>query len=224
MHQFVLIASLMGLALTANADTEKPDWPNYGVMDRAALEAYFNPGIYRIYTPEFESNGSETIVRHEFVEEDGDINLYWESSSIFVEKTDLSSVERPFIKSVSDISLGITRWDQVNKRLSYRQDKEDIDASMSDRTIWMSWDDDVRLSPNDIEYGPQDKYYKDAYENTEGDCCYSEDEYVSLVAGMNTINCAFIAHPTWDIRCIFRNVKSQYYWTQFYSRLEEGVS
>lgn len=224
MRQIFILTVLCTFGFAARADAKKTDWPSYGVMDRAALEAYFTPGLFRTHSPYYDSYGSETLKRFDFVEEDGVTYLYQEGRSLGVIDNLLPSQEHEFSKSVTPQWSFKSRWDDFNKRSVYKQTQDDFQNDANETRIWLSWDNDVRISPSDIEYGTEDKYFDDAMAETNGECCLSHEEYESVTVGSHSTSCAFVAHPVWDVRCYYRHMESGFQWNQFYTRLDEGVS
>lgn len=224
MRQIFVLAALSAFSFASNADAQETDWPRYGVMDRAALESYFTPGVFRTHSPDYDSYGSETLERFDFVEEDGVTYLYQQSQSLNVAENILPSQEQEFVKAVAPSWSAKSRWDNFNKRAIHTYTRDEFLNDEGETQVWLSWDNDVRISPSDIEYGREDKYFDEAMTETNGECCLSLEEYESISVGSHSTNCAFVAHAIWEVRCYYRHMESGFQWSQFYTRLEAGIS
>ncbi len=114
-------------------------------------------------------------------------------------------------------------WQPSSRSFGFEISADEFDDEPDLSRVWLSLNDDLAISPNDVEYGSWEAYFDEAYEQTDGACCLSEDEYREVSIGAFRFNCSFVAHKTWEVMCIDRHVATGYTWRTFYARLDDSI-
>ncbi|MEO0549591.1 MAG: hypothetical protein AAFZ91_06705 [Pseudomonadota bacterium] len=200
------------------------DWPSYGVMQLDDYVSYFQPGTFRTYSIEYDSHGIETILSADLIERGGDVYFSSSASGLSVGENYWAEDEFKYSKAVVPAASGEAKWDETRKRFVFILTREDLQQGDSRTTYWSSRNDELMISSDDVEFGSGSAFYDYLREISNGECCYTEEEYEDITLGLNSQNCAFVAHPSWEVICYNRHIKSGELQRVYYTRLEEGVS
>ncbi|MEM9054389.1 MAG: hypothetical protein AAGB16_03605 [Pseudomonadota bacterium] len=213
---FALLAAGIG-------EAEEREWPKFGVMSLADYQAYFTPGTYRTYNIEFDSYGSETISEINFASDEEVPVMNWQASALYVSDNLIPSIQQPYIKTVTPAYVFAPKWDESRKRFYYEVTQSGLQEGLTGDTVWLSEDKDVTVSPGDVSFGNEDVYYDRAEQETNGACCYSDEEFEQIHIGEHSLNCGFVAHPSWDVLCYFRSPGNASVDRVYYKRMDFAI-
>ena len=214
----VLMALLTPLTVSAERE-----WPKYGVMSLEDFQAYFRPGNYLAFMDELQITRRDTLISVDWYEEEDGTHFSSTWSVLGVAENLLRDGDAPFAKTKGLPSEMTMVWQPSSRSFGFEISADEFDDEPDLSRVWLSLNDDPAISPNDVEYGSSEDYFDEAYEQTDGACCLSDDEYREVSIGAFRFNCSFVAHKTWEVMCIDRHVATGYTWRTFYARLDDSI-
>ena len=202
---FAAILAVLSLAGPSSALAEEtPRQP--GLMDVDDHRAFFRPGRYLSFDPEYDEYTRSSYTRAEFEKADGITTARWTSSAISTLPAVRPGEEGKFVKLRASDLTDVGIWDDRTGAFHY---DNTLDELYPDVEAFLSGDAELRINPGDERVGTADEYFDDAVEKTGGDCCLDDAEYEAAFLGPSTTRCAWLPEDhDWDVICHYRYVNS----------------
>jgi hypothetical protein len=203
LRAIVLFLGLSLCAPLALAD-DAPRKP--GLMDLEDHKAFFRPGKYLSYDPDYDEYTRSTYSRVEFATEEGITTSRWRSSSVSTMPAVRPGEEGMFLKLRARNLTDVGIWDDRTGAFHYDNTLEEL---YPDIEAFLSSDAELQINPEDVAVGSVDDYFDDAVEQTDGECCLDDDQYQEAFLGPSTTRCAWLPEDhEWDVICNYRYINS----------------
>ncbi|MGB3624646.1 MAG: hypothetical protein WA989_02390 [Henriciella sp.] len=219
----VLVAAILISAMAVVPAAAQDAWPSYGVMKLEDHKAYFQPGAYLSYLDEFDITRRDVLLDVQWEETHGQTVVTQTWSSLSVSENHLVDDPKPFAKMLFKPQPSPSTWQAFRSGFSYSVSEREVFDGEAETRVWLSDNDDLTIQPDDVEWGSETEYFDAAFQQTEGACCMSREDYAKIAIGDHVTNCSFVAHKTWEVMCISRHVASGYTWRTFVTRLEDAI-
>ena len=200
------VAFFLGLSLCVPLAIADDTRRKPGLMDLEDHKAFFRPGKYLSYDPDYDEYTRSTYSRAEFATEEGITISRWRSSSVSTMPAVRPGEEGMFLKLRARNLTDVGIWDDRTGAFHYDNTLEDL---YPDVEAFLSGDAELQINPEDIAVGTVDEYYDDAVDQTDGDCCLDDAQYQAAFLGPSTTRCAWLPEDhEWDVICNYRYINS----------------
>lgn len=209
-----LRAILVGLVMLASA---APALAEARTFERADYETYFAPGRFKTHAVYYASFGLYEITGNRSTSFGGRYFLEQRAQALDVSPNYDTLSDHAFYKIQSSGAETMV-WDEGRKAYLYEYSNADFDANTS--VVWESDNDDIQITPGDVNAGKLHAFYRGADKRASADVEALDAKYRKDVVGAWTMQCAYIVDDEWDVECLVNHVPTKRLERYYYRKLD----